>query len=94
MYCISFNASLLFSKFQLLAEDLGPLLKEKEKSLGDHEHLKVKLESEYEEQDQLVKSYAWEFGKLQEKNVKIKEYVIWTYIVWYRCISLICGFDH
>lgn len=59
---------------KLLAEDLGPLLKEKEISLGDHELLKVKLESEYEEQDQLVKSYAWEFGKLQEKNLKIKEY--------------------
>ncbi|KAF5199763.1 Dna repair protein rad50 [Thalictrum thalictroides] len=57
-----------------LAEALIPLTKEKEKLDRDHNNLKLKLGKEYEEQDELKRSYEQEFKDLLADVSKIKEY--------------------
>ncbi|XP_057959877.1 DNA repair protein RAD50 [Malania oleifera] len=57
-----------------LAEALGPLLKEKDKLLSDHNDLKVKLNGEYEERAELKISYQQEVETVLKVASKIKEY--------------------
>ncbi|KAF3456639.1 hypothetical protein FNV43_RR01293 [Rhamnella rubrinervis] len=57
-----------------LAEALGPLLREKDKLLGDYNELKVKLNREYEEQAEQKRSYQQEVDSLLKITSKIKEY--------------------
>lgn len=61
-----------------MSEAIGPLLKEKEKMLNDHNVYKEKLERRYEEQDKRVKSYEMEFRTLLSQNSKIREYVMFS----------------
>ncbi|PIA35916.1 hypothetical protein AQUCO_03400067v1 [Aquilegia coerulea] len=58
-----------------LAEALIPLTKETEKLDRDHNNLKLKLEQEYEEQDELKRSYEQEVKDLLADASKIKEYI-------------------
>lgn len=61
--------------FQLLAEALGPLSKEKDKLLSDYNDLKVKLSHEYEELAEQKRNYQQEIETLLKTASKIKEYV-------------------
>lgn len=62
-----------FLQFQHLAEALGPLSREKDKSMNDYNELKVKLNHEYEEQAEQKRSYQQEVDSLLRINSKIKE---------------------
>ncbi|GMH20274.1 hypothetical protein Nepgr_022115 [Nepenthes gracilis] len=57
-----------------LAEALGPLSREKEKLLRDHDNLKIRLAHEIEEQDELRRSCHQEIEELLKLNSKIKEF--------------------
>ncbi|RXI00562.1 hypothetical protein DVH24_000796 [Malus domestica] len=59
---------------KLLAESLRPLSKEKDKLLGYHNDLKVKLNREYDEQAERKREYEQEVEALNMINSKIKEY--------------------
>ncbi|KAB2623338.1 DNA repair protein RAD50 [Pyrus ussuriensis x Pyrus communis] len=59
---------------KLLAESLRPLSKEKDKLLGYHNDLKVKLNREYDEQAERKREYEQEVEALNMINLKIKEY--------------------
>lgn len=76
-----------------MSEAIGPLLKEKEKMLNDHNVYKEKLERRYEEQDKRVKSYEMEFRTLLSQNSKIREYVMfscWISISFCKCFDQSC----
>jgi len=57
-----------------LAEALGPSSNEKEKWLGDYNDLKVKLNTDYEEQAEVKRDYQHEVQILLGLMSKIKEY--------------------
>ncbi|GMJ01782.1 hypothetical protein like AT2G31970 [Hibiscus trionum] len=57
-----------------LAEALNSAVKEKESLLNDYNFLKVKLDEEYEQQQELRHSYRHEAEELNEINRKIKAY--------------------
>ncbi|KAF3616732.1 DNA repair protein RAD50 [Capsicum annuum] len=57
-----------------LAEAFGPLLKEKDKRLRDHEDLKTKLGEQWEEQAEIKRNYQQEVDTLLKITSKIKEY--------------------
>ncbi|XP_068317618.1 DNA repair protein RAD50 [Pyrus communis] len=59
---------------KLLAESLRPLSKEKDKLLGYHNDLKVKLNREYDDQAERKREYEQEVEALNMINLKIKEY--------------------
>ncbi|CAK9149110.1 unnamed protein product [Ilex paraguariensis] len=63
-----------FLQITHLAEALGPLSKEKEKLLSDHDDLKVKLNRDYEEQVELKRNYQQEVEALLKVTSKVKEY--------------------
>lgn len=57
-----------------LAEALGPLSKEKDKLLANHDELKIRLNHEYEDLAEQKRSYQLEAEALFKMNSKIKEY--------------------
>lgn len=58
---------------QHLAEALGPLSKEKDKLLANHDELKIRLNHEYEDLAEQKRSYQLEAEALFKMNSKIKE---------------------
>lgn len=53
--------------------ELGPLAKEKDKLLIDHNELKAKLENELEEQAELTRSYQRELDPILSLSSKINK---------------------
>lgn len=64
-----------FLEFQHLEENLGPLLKEKEKLLDEHKKLEAKLNHEYELQAENYRKDQQEVDVLLKMFSTIKEYV-------------------
>lgn len=59
--------------FQLLAEALGPLSREKDKLLNDYMEIKTELGCQYEEQAEQSRNYKQEVDELLKIISKIKE---------------------
>ncbi|XP_031379425.1 DNA repair protein RAD50 isoform X1 [Punica granatum] len=57
-----------------LTEDIGHLVKEKDRLLGVYNDLKAKLDHEYEEQMEQKRNYQQEVDAVHKINSKIKEY--------------------
>ncbi|XP_028772634.1 DNA repair protein RAD50 [Neltuma alba] len=57
-----------------LSDTLGPLSKEKDRLLADHNELKIKLSQEYEDLLEQKRTYQQEAEALFQMNSKIKEY--------------------
>lgn len=67
------NSLIRFFFLQHLSDALGPLSKEKDRLLADHNELKNRLSQEYEERLERKRSYQQEAEDLFKMNSKIKE---------------------